>query len=153
MFEGIPLESYGMAGMVLIIAVMLVWKGAEVLKVALENKRHHAEVDDKKEEKDDDTPVGSLRKGSKTLMLENLKEKQKEQHLSIDERFDRLEAAFKEKLDTAFYEIGRLRDETNVKFDKVDARLGKKEGTDEKQAEQIADLKSQVSYITAKLEK
>lgn len=128
MFEGIPLESYGMAGMLLIIAIMLVWKGAEVIKVALENK-HPPAIPDATDEAEKNTaaPAAERKKGPGTATLFGMFTKKDTDVARA--AHDKDVQHIKENLETLKGQIDAIEDRLEKKIDEVSDRSEKADVT------------------------
>jgi len=130
MLEGIPLEQYGMAGMVLIIALAVIWKGADILKIAISKNKGKSS--------DDDTPEPLPRNqgpGKSTMMLQAHKVQAERDRETLEQRFTRLEASMEKEIA------------------EVKVRLDKKQATDDKQADDITELKAKVARIEGRMDR
>jgi len=128
MFEGIDFSMYGMAGMVLIIAIAVVYKGTDLLKAVLVKKVEESKEETEERSKKSEGP------GTKTLMLQTMKEQADKAEATLESRIERLEQLTEKELD----EIHKL--------------MEKKLETDEKQADAIAELKASVARIEGIME-
>jgi len=128
MFEGIDFSMYGMAGMVLIIAIAVVYKGTDLLKAVLVKKVEESKEETEERSKKSEGP------GTKTLMLQTMKEQADKAEATLESLIERLEQLTEKELD----EIHKL--------------MEKKLETDEKQADAIAELKASVARIEGIME-